>query len=83
LSNTSANVIASPASSNPNGSSKEMTRDRPANCVRGCITSVALERVLRLPDLVNLTAKYATVLAVISFPAASALCSMAAAVATV
>jgi hypothetical protein len=33
--------------------------------------------------LVNLTAKYATVLAVISFPAASALCSMAAAVATV
>jgi len=79
FSNTSANVIESPASSNPNGSSKETTLVLPAICVPGCITSVLELLVLRLPALVNLTAKQATVLPVTFLPTASARCNMAAA----
>jgi hypothetical protein len=52
---------------------------RPANWVPGGITSVLELLVLRRPDLVNLTAKYATVLAATFLPADSARCNMAAA----
>jgi hypothetical protein len=81
LSNTSANVmgISVASSSIPNGSSSEMSRVRPANRVPGAMTSVVDECVLRRPERVNFTAKYATVLAATFFPAASARCNKAAA----
>jgi hypothetical protein len=71
--------ISVASSSIPNGSSNEMTWVRPANRVPGDMTSVVDECVLRRPERVNFTAKYATLPGVTCFPAASARCNKAAA----